>query len=232
VYVFINLVCDKRERFGNKVWERLISENSVYRDELYKLFTLEYVKVLSGQIDDLSHTKKTRSRQTPALPLRDLQRLLLIFWGLFPSHPQKINYSIRCEISKPQQDVRAAAGARRRCEGVWNHHPWWVQVFSVYDFINLVCQKNDAYSWQVWKRISENSKFKDGIEFKMEILTDQSGELSFKGETRTRQTQTWPSCQCKNQLALRIVTRHKQSIRGCGPSCCVSLSLIVFQTCW
>jgi hypothetical protein len=56
--------------------------------------------------------------------------------------------------------------------------------------INLVCQKNDAYSWQVWKRISENSKFKDGIEFKMEILTDQSGELSLKGETRTRQTQT------------------------------------------
>ena len=140
------------------------------------------------------------------MPLRDLQRLLLIFWGLFPSHTQKINYSIRCEISKPQQDVRAAAEARRRCEGVWNHHPWWVQVFSVYDFINLVCQKNDAYSWQVWKRISENSKFKDGIEFKMEILTDQSGELSLKGETRTRQTQTWPSCQCKNQLALRIVT--------------------------
>ena len=65
-----------------------------------------------------------------------------------------------------------------------------MQVFSVYDFINLVCQKNDAYSWQVWKRISENSKFKDGIEFKMEILTDQSGELSLKGETRTRQTQT------------------------------------------
>lgn len=66
--------------------------------------------------------------------------------------------------------------------------------------------ENDTYSWQVWKRISENSKFKDGIEFKMEILTDQSGELSFKGKTRTRQTQTWPSCQCKNQLALRIVT--------------------------
>ena len=68
------------------------------------------------------------------------------------------------------------------------------------------CVRKWTYSWQVWKRISENSKFKDGIEFKMEILTDQSGELSFKGKTRTRQTQTWPSCQCKNQLALRIVT--------------------------
>ncbi len=81
-----------------------------------------------------------------------------------------------------------------------------LQVFSVYDFVNLVCRKNDTYSWQVWKRISENSKFRDGIEFKMEIFNHQSGELSFKGKTRTRQTQTWPSCQCKNQLALRIVT--------------------------
>ena len=155
VYNFINLACNKHGTFAYKVWERLISENSVYRDELYKLFTLEYVKGLSGQIDDLSHTKKTRSRQTPALPLRDLQRLLLIFWGLFPSHPQKINYSIRCEISKPQQDVRAAAEARRRCEGAWNHHPWWVPVFSAYDFINLVCQKMnllmtsvEAYIWE------------------------------------------------------------------------------------
>ena len=48
VYGFINLACDKRGRFANKVWERLISENSVYRDELYKLFTLEYVKGFSG----------------------------------------------------------------------------------------------------------------------------------------------------------------------------------------
>ena len=123
VYNFINLACNKRGKFAYKVWERLISENSVYRDELYKLFTLEYVKGLSGQIDDLSHIKKTRSRQTPAMTLWGLQRLLLIFSGLFPSHPQKINYSIRCEISKTQQDVRAAAEARRRCEGAWNHHP-------------------------------------------------------------------------------------------------------------
>ena len=79
VYNFINLACNKRVRFAYKVWERLISDNSVYKDELYKLFTVEYVKGLSGQIDDLSHIKKTRSRQTPAMPLRDLQRLLLIF---------------------------------------------------------------------------------------------------------------------------------------------------------
>jgi hypothetical protein len=89
VYNFINLACNKHGRFAYKVWERLISENSVYRDELYKLFTLEYVKGLSGQIDDLSHIKKTRSRQTPAMTLWGLQRLLLIFSGLFPSHPQK-----------------------------------------------------------------------------------------------------------------------------------------------
>jgi hypothetical protein len=70
VYNFINLACNKRGRFAYKVWERLISENSVYKDELYKLFTVEYVKGLSGQIDDLSHTKKTRLRQTPVMTLR------------------------------------------------------------------------------------------------------------------------------------------------------------------
>ena len=123
VYGFINLACDKRGRFANKVWERLISEDSVHKDELDELFTVEYVNGLIGQDDQLSHIKKTRSRQTPAMTLWGLQRLLLIFSGLFPSHPQKINYSIRCEISKPQQDVRAAAEARRRCEGAWNHHP-------------------------------------------------------------------------------------------------------------
>ena len=79
VYGFINLACDKRGRFANKVWERLISEDSVHKDELDELFTVEYVNGLIGQDDQLSHIKKTRSRQTPAMPLRDLQRLLLIF---------------------------------------------------------------------------------------------------------------------------------------------------------
>ena len=81
VYNFINLACNKRGRFAYKVWERLISENSVYKDELYKLFTVEYVKGLSGQIDDLSHTKKTRRRQTPVMTLRGLQRLMMILGG-------------------------------------------------------------------------------------------------------------------------------------------------------
>ena len=79
VYNFINLACNKRGRFAYKVWERLISDNSVYKDELYKLFTVEYVKGLSVHIEDLSHTKKTRLRQTPVMTLRGLQRLLLIF---------------------------------------------------------------------------------------------------------------------------------------------------------
>ncbi len=81
VYNFINLACNKRGRFAYKVWERLISENSVYKDELYKLFTVEYVKGFSGQIDDLSHTKKTRRRQTPVMTLRALQRLVMILGG-------------------------------------------------------------------------------------------------------------------------------------------------------
>ena len=79
VYNFINLACNKRVRFAYKVWERLISDNSVYKDELYKLFTVEYVKGLSVHIEDLSHTKKTKLRQTPVMTLRGLQRLLLIF---------------------------------------------------------------------------------------------------------------------------------------------------------
>ena len=79
VYNFINLACNKRGRFAYKVWERLISDNSVYKDELYKLFTVEYVKGLSVHIGDLSHTKKTKLRQTPVMTLRGLQRLLLIF---------------------------------------------------------------------------------------------------------------------------------------------------------
>jgi hypothetical protein len=64
--------------------ERLISENSGYKDELYKLFTVEYVKGFSGQIDDLSHTKKTRRRQTPVMTLRALPRLVMILGVRWP----------------------------------------------------------------------------------------------------------------------------------------------------
>jgi hypothetical protein len=31
-YDCMDLACDKRERFANKAWERLMSENSVYKD--------------------------------------------------------------------------------------------------------------------------------------------------------------------------------------------------------
>ena len=58
-----------------------------------------------------------------------------------------------------------------------------MQVFSVYDFINLVCQKNGTYALQAWARlISENSNFKDEFEFKMESLHYQSGSVSFTGK--------------------------------------------------
>ena len=80
-----------------------LKEGIGFKMESLKTFGYKY------QPDTLGFTVKTRSRQTPAMTLWGLQRLLLIFSGLFPSHPQKINYSIRCEISKPQQDVRAAA---------------------------------------------------------------------------------------------------------------------------
>jgi hypothetical protein len=81
VYSFINLACNKHGKFAYKVWEGLTSENSEYKDELKKLVTLEYVKGLSLQNGDLSHTKKTRLRQTPVMTLRGLQRLLMILGG-------------------------------------------------------------------------------------------------------------------------------------------------------
>ena len=83
-------MCDKRERFANKVWERLISEDSVHKDELDELFTVEYVNGLSGQIDDLSHTKKTRRHQTPVMTLRALQRLVMILGGNMASDFHRI----------------------------------------------------------------------------------------------------------------------------------------------
>jgi hypothetical protein len=90
VYNFINLACNKRGKFAYKVWERLTSDNSAYKDELYKLFTLEYVKGLSTQIDDLSNTKKTRRRQTPVMTLRTLQRLVMILGGKMASDFHRI----------------------------------------------------------------------------------------------------------------------------------------------
>jgi hypothetical protein len=53
-------VCDKRGTFGNKVWERLTSEDSVFKKELDELSTKEYVNGLFVENDQLSHTKKTR----------------------------------------------------------------------------------------------------------------------------------------------------------------------------
>jgi hypothetical protein len=59
-----------------------------------------------------------------------------------------------------------------------------MQVFS--RFVNLVCQKSDSYSRQVWMRlISKDSKFKDEIEFKMHFFEYQFGTQE---KMRTRQT--------------------------------------------
>ena len=45
------------------------------------------------------------------------------------------------------------------------------QVFSVYDFINLVCQKNGTYAHNAWARLKDaDSNLKEGDGFKMEIL--------------------------------------------------------------
>ena len=60
-----------------------------------------------------------------------------------------------------------------------------LQVFSAYDFINLVCQKSGNYSKQVWMRlISEDSIFKKEIEFTMEFSEYHYG---IHRNTRVRQ---------------------------------------------
>ena len=78
---------------------RLKSDDSNLKEGIgFKMESLKYRADTFGfkyQPDTLGFTVKTRSRQTPAMTLWGLQRLLLIFSGLFPSHPQKINYSIR-----------------------------------------------------------------------------------------------------------------------------------------
>jgi hypothetical protein len=81
VYNFINLACNKRGTFGNKVWERLIRWDSVFKKELDELYTKEFVNGLIGQDDQLSDTKKTRRSRTPVMTLRGLQRLMMILGG-------------------------------------------------------------------------------------------------------------------------------------------------------
>jgi hypothetical protein len=81
VFNFINLMCNRHETFGNKVWERLTHKKSVYKEELDELSTKEFVNGLIGQDDQLSHTKKTRRSRTPVMTLRGLQRLLMILGG-------------------------------------------------------------------------------------------------------------------------------------------------------
>ena len=81
VFNFINLACNKHGTFGNKVWERLIRWDSVFKKELDELYTKEFVNGLIGQDDQLSDTKKTRRSRTPVMTLRGLQRLMMILGG-------------------------------------------------------------------------------------------------------------------------------------------------------
>jgi len=81
VFNFINLACNKHGTFGNKVWERLIRWDSVFKKELDELYTKEFVNGLIGQDDQLSDTKKTRRSRTPVMTLRGLQRLMMMLGG-------------------------------------------------------------------------------------------------------------------------------------------------------
>jgi len=63
------------------------------------------------------------------------------------------------------------------------------QVFSVYDFINLVCQKNGTYAHNAWARLKDaDSNLKEGEGFKMEILRYHGDSLTSTVQTRRRVT--------------------------------------------
>ena len=64
-----------------------------------------------------------------------------------------------------------------------------MQVFSVYDFINLVCQKNGTYAHNAWARLKDrDSNLKEGDGFKMEILRYHDDSVSSTVKSRNRVT--------------------------------------------
>ena len=94
-----------------------------------------------------------------------------------------------------------------------------MQVFSVYDFINLVCQKNGTYSRQVWKRlISEDSKFKDEFEFTMVYLKLQNVTLS---HTQKRRTCRIPVMTLRGLQRLLMILGSKVAARRWRRSLCL-----------
>ena len=63
------------------------------------------------------------------------------------------------------------------------------QVFSVYDFINLVCQKTGTYAHNTWARLKDrDSNLKEGDGFKMEILRYHTDSVSSTVQSRNRVT--------------------------------------------
>ena len=134
---------------------RLMSEDSVHKDELDELFTVEYVNGLIGQDDQISHTKKTRSRQTPVMTLR-------AFVG--PAH-QKNYPSVRGQIlhnSKMSElwlRLTADATVRATITADGEH------VFAVYDSMAFFCGKSESYARTTWTRlISAKSTYKSELE--------------------------------------------------------------------
>ena len=64
-----------------------------------------------------------------------------------------------------------------------------MQVFSVYDFINLVCQKSGTYAHNAWARLKEaDPNLKEGDGFKMEILRYHADSVSSTVKSRNRVT--------------------------------------------
>ena len=65
-------------------------------------------------------------------------------------------------------------------------------VFSVYNFLDLACPNSKSYSSVIWSRlISEDSEFKDEIEFTMVYLKLQNEGLSNTKKRRFRKTPAW-----------------------------------------
>ena len=67
--------------------------------------------------------------------------------------------------------------------------PEGMQVFSVYDFINLVCQRNGTYAHNAWARLKDRDpNLKEGDGFKMEILRYHADSVSSTVISRNRVT--------------------------------------------
>ena len=83
--------------------------------------------------------------------------------------------------------------------------PEGLQIFSVYDFINLVCHKTGSYSRQVWMRLI-NSNFKNELEF---YFIPTKNHLYQNGTNGKRSTNRTPAMTLRGLQRLLLILDNK-----------------------